>query len=56
MATTDFKPVEHPTVCRKCASLHVEYREWTSSDEAHEDLQFRCKTCGHHWWVEGSDS
>lgn len=41
--------------CKKCKSNEIEYREWESSDGAHDDLEYKCNGCGKHWWVEGSD-
>lgn len=59
MTTTAWKPVKDETPgfgCRYCHKLDdVEYSTWTSSDEAHEDIHYRCKACGKDWWIEGSD-
>lgn len=56
--TTDWKPTkaENPDfVCRECESSEVEYREWESSDGAHDDVHYRCNHCHHDWWIEGPD-
>ena len=56
--TDDWKPTkaENPDFkCRKCGSDDIWYREWESSDGAHEDVQYECCGCGRKWWVEGSD-
>lgn len=43
--------------CPQCArNDHVYFRVWESSDGAYEDLKFECRSCGHHWWVEGADA
>lgn len=55
---TDWKPTkaENPNFkCCQCASDEIEYREWESSDGAHDDLHYRCNGCGRQWWVEGAD-
>jgi transposase-like protein len=57
--TTDWKPTkaENPDFkCNRCQSDAVEYREWESSDGAHEDFHYRCNGCGRSWWVEGADA
>jgi transposase-like protein len=57
--TSDWKPTkaENPTfVCIRCKSDEVEYREWESSDGAHDDTHYRCRLCEKEWWVEGSDA
>lgn len=55
---TDWKPTkpEAPTfVCRDCGSDDVWYRDWESSDGAHDDLHYQCRSCDRSWWVEGPD-
>lgn len=44
------------TKCRKCESEKVSYRVWESSDGAYEDYNYKCRDCGHSWWVDGIDS
>lgn len=46
---------ETNTRCRKCRKKTVRYREWESPDEAHEDYQYKCQSCGYTWWVDGPD-
>lgn len=41
--------------CVYCGEFDVYFRKWESSDEAHEDICYDCKSCQHLWWVEGSD-
>jgi predicted Zn-ribbon and HTH transcriptional regulator len=41
--------------CRECGSNDVEFRDWESSDGAHDDLHYRCPGCKREWWVEGPD-
>lgn len=41
--------------CRKCKSSDIAFYNWTSSDEAHDDVHYMCKNCKNDWWVEGSD-
>lgn len=57
MPSTDWMQVDekYNFHCRKCDSTDIEYREVTSYDEAHEDLNYHCNGCGRIWWVEGSD-
>jgi DNA-directed RNA polymerase subunit M/transcription elongation factor TFIIS len=57
---TDWKEIEKCDNGFECPKCHTEYhnimwRQWTSSDEAHEDYQYRCLKCGSEWWVEGAD-
>lgn len=57
--TSDWKPTkpENPLFCcRKCGSDNVHYRNWTSSDEAHDDVHYRCDGCDREWWIEGADA
>lgn len=62
--TTDWKKIENPWIHdrppvgsgRPCETPEVWYRVWESSDEAHEDHQYTCRTCGKTWWVDGVDS
>lgn len=42
--------------CVKCDSTKIKYRLWESSDGGHEDIQYKCLSCNHHWWVEGCDA
>ncbi len=42
------------TVCRVCSNP-VDYRIKESSDEAYQDIQYRCPKCGYSWWIDGSD-
>ena len=56
---TDWKPTaaEAPAFkCRKCGSHDVHYREWESSDGAHDDTHYKCEGCKREWWVEGPDA
>jgi predicted SprT family Zn-dependent metalloprotease len=57
--TTEWKPVKAETnsfKCKECGADEVEYREWESSDGAHDDLHYRCNDCKREWWVEGPDA
>lgn len=57
--TTDWKPTkaQNPSfVCHECKSGEVEYRDWESSCGGYDDTHYRCKDCGHSWWVEGPDA
>ncbi len=52
---TDWKDAEsaNPNFkCPKCTERKISFREWESRDGAHEDLKYRCETCGHIWWVD----
>lgn len=40
--------------CPKCGSEEVIMITW-DDDEGHEDEKYRCYSCSHTWWVEGSD-
>lgn len=52
----DWSSPEYPVAgCRKCGSIDIEYRIWESSDEAHEDIHYRCNNCEHNWWIDGDD-
>lgn len=42
--------------CHFCGSKNTEYHTVTSSDEAFEDEQHRCKDCGITRWIDGIDS
>lgn len=42
--------------CPKCTEADIEFREWESSDGAHDDVHYRCSCCGYEWWVEGVDA
>lgn len=43
--------------CPKCKKTkNVLCDTWESSDGGHEDYRYRCKTCGHSWWIDGIDS
>jgi DNA-directed RNA polymerase subunit M/transcription elongation factor TFIIS len=43
--------------CPKCKLQgEVWYRIVTSSDEAFEDENLRCRGCGHDWWIDGPDA
>jgi predicted SprT family Zn-dependent metalloprotease len=54
--TTDWKPIEEKHYpCRTCGSHEIEYREW-EDDAGHLDYQYRCRTCDHIWWAEGTDA
>lgn len=56
--TTDWKPTvaEAPAfVCRVCLSHDVWYRDWESSDGAHDDVHYQCRGCKREWWYESSD-
>ena len=48
-------PTEYHT-CSECGSKNIVYRIWMSSDEAHEDIIYRCVDCDNGWWIEGSDA
>lgn len=54
----DWKPTreENPAFKCRCGSDEIWYRKWESSDGAHDDIQYRCRSCGLGWWVEGPDS
>lgn len=39
------------TVCKKCKSGEVVYREWRFSEDTPEDYQYLCK-CGYSWWAD----
>ena len=58
---SDWSKTDHETInpafkCRRCGSYNLSFREWTSPDEAHEDIKYRCDDCGRIWWVEGVDA
>lgn len=46
----------NPNFKCKCGSNDVEYRDWQSNCGGFEDTHYRCKTCGHSWWVESADA
>jgi len=55
---SDWKPTkeENPDFkCRKCGSNDILYRIVKSSDEAYEDINYKCQNCGRSWWYESSD-
>ena len=41
--------------CHRCKKRTVVCREWESSDGAHTDHQYKCKSCGYMWWIDGPD-
>lgn len=49
----DWKPASRK--CDKCQG-DVQYRTWESHCGGYEDLNFRCTSCRHEWWVDGIDS
>lgn len=51
----DYRP-EPETACRACSKREVSCRVWESSCGGYEDYHFRCRACGHAWWVDGIDS
>lgn len=56
--TTDWKPTAatNPKFkCPKCGSQDVFFRDWESSDGAHDDTHYECRGCNHTWWIEDSD-
>lgn len=56
MSYSNWKPVVMADyVCPKCKGW-LEYRDYESSNGAHEDQQFRCTICKHSWWIDGIDS
>lgn len=43
--------------CPKCCKKNeVTYRAWESSCGGYVDEKFTCHSCGHTWWVEGTDA
>lgn len=42
--------------CRACHQKTAECQQWDSSCGGYTDYKFTCRSCGHSWWVEGSDS
>ena len=42
--------------CRKCKTRNVMVRAWDSSCGSYTDYRYRCRSCNHVWWVDGSDS
>lgn len=43
-------------ICPICNTPTMQYRVWESSCGGYEDLQYKCTTCNHGWWVDGIDS
>lgn len=41
-------------VCPMCKDKSLWWR-FVEDDECHVDCEYRCQTCGHQEWVEGSD-
>lgn len=57
--TSDWKPTkeENPDFkCRKCGSNNIWYRRWESSCGGFDDIEYKCRSCERHWWVEGPDA
>ena len=58
--TSDWTPIPETSNprfgCPECRSREVSFREWESSDGAHDDTQYWCATCTNSWWVEGADA
>jgi len=52
---SDWEPC-HATVCRKCKSRNVKYKEWDSSCGGYTDYKYCCQECGYSWWVDGPDA
>lgn len=48
--------VDTRTPCRKCKQASVTVQIWESNDGAYTDARYECKSCGHHWWIEGPDA
>jgi hypothetical protein len=42
--------------CRGCGKLTARFRVWESHCGGYEDHKYECTSCGHTWWIEGSDS
>ena len=42
--------------CRECGKRSVTYKAWESNCGGYRDFKFKCKDCGHTWWIEGADS
>jgi uncharacterized Zn finger protein len=42
--------------CPGCGTEDVWCQEWESSDGAHEDELYACRSCGRSWWVDGPDA
>lgn len=53
----DFKPaVASAARCPKCRGVDTVCESWTSSCGGYKDYKYTCKTCNHHWWVDGPDA
>lgn len=48
-------PINPKFVCKNCGENDVWFREWESSDGAHDDVVYDCRSCKSLWWVEGPD-
>lgn len=42
--------------CQRCHDKNVWWRSWESSCGGYEDHQYKCRHCGHTYWVEGPDA
>ncbi len=45
------------STCPKCCKPNaVEYQVVESSCGDYEDEHYRCRECGHSWWIDGPDA
>lgn len=56
--TSEWRPVIWSNApCRKCGEKFcIEVRKCKSSCGGHEDLNYRCTSCGASWWIDGPDA
>ncbi len=53
--SSNWEPVEGAS-CQKCGKDDIEFMERESSCGGYDDYKYRCRACGHSWWVDGPDA